>query len=77
MFRRRRRIYARLADALAAALDDDVDRDARAVVSWSLIGALQMHVRRWAVFGAIDVDELRAELRATGHVLIGALASRR
>ncbi len=42
-------------------------------VSWGLVGALEMHVWRWAVFQDIDDEQLKTNLRATAHVLLPAL----
>lgn len=47
-----------------------VELDDPAALSWALVGALQMQVMRWAVFGDLDDDGLRASLRAAARALL-------
>lgn len=42
-------------------------------LAWGLVGALQIHIVRWAVFEDIDDDELGRSLRATARALLPAL----
>lgn len=39
-------------------------------LAWALIGALEIHVMRWAVWDEIDVAQLRETLRTTARALL-------
>ncbi len=39
-------------------------------LAWALIGALEIHVVRWAVFDEIDIDVLRAQLRLAARAIL-------
>lgn len=64
-----------LAARLSSSLQVVVDRgrvaafDVGALV-WAIVGALQLHVVRWAVFDDRDDDGLRRALRATAKTLL-------
>jgi AcrR family transcriptional regulator len=68
--------YAALAVLLAAELRAlgvaEVDPDA---LAWSLVGALQMQVLRWAVYGQIETRDLARELLAVAEVHLPALGA--
>lgn len=69
--------YQQLAALLAASLQVVVDRGRIAAVdvdalAWALVGALQIHVVRWAVFADLDDEGLRRALRATAKTLLPA-----
>jgi AcrR family transcriptional regulator len=63
-------IEARL-DALAG--QGRIPHTASRELAWGLVGALQIHVVRWAVFEDIDDAELGRSLRATARALLPAL----
>ncbi len=42
-------------------------------LAWGLVGALKIHVWRWAVFQDLDDEALADNLRATAHALLPAL----
>jgi AcrR family transcriptional regulator len=77
-----RRSYGLLADLLAARLRQVAERgtievgDADAF-AWALIGALQIQVLRWAVWGELDDAALSAALRATARTMLPAVVRRR
>lgn len=70
--------YAGLQALLAGGLAARIDRgevgevDAKAI-AWSLVGALQMQVLRWAVFGQLDDDQLAPALHAVAAAHLLAL----
>jgi AcrR family transcriptional regulator len=39
-------------------------------LAWAIVGALEIHIVRWAVWEEIDVDQLRDQLRATAHAIL-------
>jgi len=41
-----------------------------AALAWALIGALEIHVVRWAVWDELDLDELRAQLRLAARAIL-------
>lgn len=51
------------ADGAIAAVDP-------AAVAWAFVGAVQIHVARWAVFEEIDRDRLSTALRQAAHTLL-------
>ncbi len=73
--------YGRLADMITAKLRRLVERgdievtDAEAL-GWALVGALQMQVTRWAVYGEIDDRALAAALRSTARTILPAIVRR-
>jgi AcrR family transcriptional regulator len=70
--------YAALVQLVRSRIDTMIERghipklDSEAV-SWGLVGALKMHLWRWAVFEEIDDAALATNLRATAHALLPAL----
>lgn len=67
-------LYAQLAAFLtqrfSALLPRDVDADA---LAWSIVGALNMQVLRWAVFDDLGTERLRRTLLATANAFLPAL----
>jgi len=61
--------YRAFAELLAASLPEGAtpDRDA---LGWALVGALEMTVRRWAVFEEIADDQLSVALRRVATALL-------
>jgi AcrR family transcriptional regulator len=39
-------------------------------LAWALVGALEIHIVRWAVWDEIDIDELRAQLRGAARAIL-------
>ena len=39
-------------------------------LAWALVGALEIQIVRWAVWGEIDLETLRAQLRAVSRAVI-------
>jgi AcrR family transcriptional regulator len=39
-------------------------------LAWSLIGALEIQIVRWAVWDEIDIDQLRAQLRLAARAIL-------
>jgi len=71
----RRRAYELLAAFLAARLAVVGDKRGIAIadpaaLAWALVGALEIQFVRWAVWDAIDVPTLRAQLRATARAIL-------
>jgi AcrR family transcriptional regulator len=71
----RRRAYGLLAAFLAARLHALAQRGVlatadAAVLAWALIGALEIHVVRWAVWEELELAALRAELRAAARAIL-------
>lgn len=67
--------YQQLAALLSASLQVVIDRGRLAsfdvdALAWALVGALQIHVVRWAVFDDLDDAGLRGALRATAKTLL-------
>jgi AcrR family transcriptional regulator len=74
--------YADLVELLAARIRGLAKRGpARGsdptALAWALVGALQMQVMRWAVFGELDERKLDKALRGTARTLIPALVAAR
>lgn len=70
--------YATLAELLASRIRALAKKGAVRVsdptaLGWALVGALQMQVTRWAVFGELDEPKLRRALRATARTLLPAV----
>lgn len=75
-----RRTYGTLAELLASRIrklaeSGKLDVDDPATVAWALVGALQIQVARWAVFGELGEDALRDALRASARTFLRALRS--
>jgi AcrR family transcriptional regulator len=69
------RAYAALANLIGTYLAKQAAKGRARIeepgsVGWSMIGAGQMHVIRWAVFEEIDDAKLALELRATARLLL-------
>lgn len=77
-----REVYATLAALVRGRLERLVERgevevgDADAL-AWALVGALQIHVLRWAVFDELDGAGLANALRATARTVLPAIAKKR
>ncbi|MEZ4222285.1 MAG: TetR/AcrR family transcriptional regulator [Polyangiaceae bacterium] len=75
------RVYSSLAALLASQILRLMDRgriesvDAEAV-AWGLVGAVNIHVLRWAVWREIEVDELAKQLQATAKALTPVLVTK-
>jgi AcrR family transcriptional regulator len=70
----RRRAYGFLVDFLAGhfaalAARGRVAAPEPTVLAWALVGALEMQVMRWAVWQELDLEQLAANLVATGRAL--------
>jgi AcrR family transcriptional regulator len=63
----RRRSYALLAAFLAHRLRGFEDRE---VIAWTIIGALEIQITRWAVWDEIDLAALRRLLGATARAIL-------
>lgn len=63
----RRDAYAALGAFLASHLPRHPNADA---IAWALIGALELQVVRWAVWGVIELDGLEPALRAAAHAVL-------
>src|SRR5205085_12667676 len=59
--------YARLAKLMGTRLSRAGDGEA---AGWAIVGALAIHVQRWAVFGELDDRGLERWLAMTARVLI-------
>lgn len=46
-----------------------------ATTGWAMLGAVQVHVMRWAVFDELDDAQLASELRITARLLLSAVAA--
>ncbi len=71
----RRRAYGMLAGFLAMRLQALVDRKKIHIadstsLAWALVGALEIQIVRWAVWNEIDVETLRAQLRAAARAIL-------
>jgi len=71
----RRRAYGLLAAFLAARLWSLAERkritlEDPSALAWALVGALEIQIVRWAVWDEIDVDTLRAQLRAAARAIL-------
>jgi AcrR family transcriptional regulator len=71
-------LYSALATLLASQLEDLMGRGALAKVdapaaAWSLIGALQMQVLRWAVYDQLSADAFRKALHDVADSYLPAL----
>jgi AcrR family transcriptional regulator len=71
----RRRAYTMLAAFLGARLAALAEKKRIAVadptaLGWALVGALEIHVVRWAVWHELDIAGLRAALRAAAHAVL-------
>jgi AcrR family transcriptional regulator len=60
-------ISARLSTLAKAKRVTVPDPDA---LAWALVGALEMQVTRWAVWGELELEGLRKELRATARAIL-------
>ena len=74
------RTYGTLAELLASRIrklaeSGKLGADDPIGVAWALVGALQIQVARWAVFGELGEAELRDALRASARPLLRALRS--
>lgn len=72
---RRRQAYALLAGFLARYLRALAERGAIAcerpdLVAWAIVGALELQLVRWAVWGEISDDELTGVLRVTANAIV-------
>ena len=75
-----RRTYGALAELLASRIRKladagKLDVDDESGVAWALVGALQIQVARWAVFGELGEDALRDALRSSARTFLRALRS--
>jgi AcrR family transcriptional regulator len=59
------------AQATGAKIEDPIS------LSWAFVGAVQIQVARWAIFGEIDRDQLSAAMRQVAHTLLPAVSGRR
>jgi AcrR family transcriptional regulator len=66
--------YRAIAELLAASLPEGSTPD-RGALGWALVGALELTVRRWAVFG--ELEDLAAALHATARALLPITAPER
>jgi AcrR family transcriptional regulator len=71
----RRRAYGLLASFLAGRLQALADRGQAQIpdptaLAWALVGALEIQIVRWAVWDEIDLDTLRAQLRASARAIL-------
>lgn len=46
-------------------------------LSWAFVGAVQIQVARWAIFGEIDRAQLSSAMRQVAHTLLPAVSGRR
>jgi AcrR family transcriptional regulator len=73
--------FEQLAQLLAGQLQRLVDKghieasDAEAT-GWALVGAMKIQVERWALYDAIDDDELGPALRATARAMLPVIKRR-
>jgi AcrR family transcriptional regulator len=75
MLSTRRRSYTLLAGLLAARLHALAQRGRIAVadpsaLAWAIVGALEIQIVRWAVWGDLDLIELRTQLLATARAIL-------
>ena len=78
----RRRAYDLLARFLAARLQGLADRGQVHIpdptaLAWALVGALEIQIVRWAVWDEIDLDTLRAQLRASARAILPPTSTER
>lgn len=71
----RRRSYAMLAAFLASRLRALADRGRIPLadpdaVAWALVGALEIHIARWAVWSELDADQLHRNLLAAARAIL-------
>lgn len=71
----RRGAYRLLTGFLAARLRTIAERTGIAIadpeaLAWSLVGALEIQIVRWAVWDEIDLPTLRAQLRAAARAIL-------
>ena len=77
----RRRAYGLLAAFLGARIAAFAERKKIVIgdpdaLAWALVGALEIQIVRWAVWNEIDVDTLRAQLRAAARAILPRMETR-